>query len=804
MRILHLTQAQQLEATAVIDQHQDFVPVTTSAVPVTTSAASYANTADEVQDTLHAGLDVSYHSSNTAAVTELPKPSHGVTSFASLDVHSSSLDDVWLDHHHHTTTTPRLQQIQASTTHKLADLQAAVEECGFELGDDATEQLEGVLHQLEKLEQDLSAAIHCASQQHLQDTIVTAHQQQSTMPGVANGHPHQQHQHHSAAVLVDRPLTAVPQHESSATSSTTTLDADHIALNSVADTRAADEQHAASTSQFAVDSSSTSSSSSSLDNAKLWALFVLGLSYVHQATTGFALPAMLPMISPDLHFTDLQGAMLTSGYSYLYALALVPVGILADRVDRPKLLAVGLALWSAFSMLAGNATSFKDLLLLRVGFAAAQAAQNPVSFSLIPDLFPQNKSTALAAYNCAIYLGRALSFASVLLAHRLGDLAAAGASSVESAVAGSSAADDIALSMVPLDKLDLQRMSIIYTTGDMAAVTPVYNYNFHVIAFEAAAGGGDGGWRHILQWIGIPGFFIAALMLSSVAEPRKAAAAAAAVTAANVGKTAGSSDGIMQASASNTALSSSASSSMHDPCATRSISNNGSSSSAAMFAESAGSAASAGSLALLPRRSGSSSSSSSAGSNLLAALPTPAQVGRDWSQMTAIKRLLKMPAFQTVTAAAALNDLGSYALIAWHSTFYERVYGLDSSVYAPILAVILPVGGVLGGVGGGLIADWLSTVGGRYWLTAGRVADSAPPGIPTWLFVTSTHCVRTCCIYLGHGMAGQSKLMGCWVSDASNCICDTLVMVFCYASLPNLLCRCVCAGRSSDSQEPAG
>jgi hypothetical protein len=143
-----------------------------------------------------------------------------------------------------------------------------------------------------------------------------------------------------------------------------------------------------------------------IDSTKLWALFVLGLSYVHQSTTGFALPAMLPMISPDLHLSDFQGAMLTSGYSYLYALALVPVGLLADRVSRPKLLAVGLVLWSVLSMAASKAGSFSDLLLSRVGFAAAQATQNPVSFSLIPDLFPANKSTALAAYNCAIYLGR--------------------------------------------------------------------------------------------------------------------------------------------------------------------------------------------------------------------------------------------------------------------------------------------------------------------------------------------------------------------------------------------------------------
>jgi hypothetical protein len=33
--------------------------------------------------------------------------------------------------------------------------------------------------------------------------------------------------------------------------------------------------------------------------------------------------------------------------------------------------------------------------------------------------------------------------------------------------------EGVSLSMVPLDKLDLQRMSIIYTAGDMAAVTPL-------------------------------------------------------------------------------------------------------------------------------------------------------------------------------------------------------------------------------------------------------------------------------------------------------------------------------------------
>ncbi len=71
-------------------------------------------------------------------------------------------------------------------------------------------------------------------------------------------------------------------------------------------------------------------------------------------------------------------------------------------------------------LLAEQVNSFGELLTLRIGFAMAQATQNPVCFSLIPELFPRERSTAMAAYNAAIYMGRALSFAAVILADQLG------------------------------------------------------------------------------------------------------------------------------------------------------------------------------------------------------------------------------------------------------------------------------------------------------------------------------------------------------------------------------------------------
>ena len=74
---------------------------------------------------------------------------------------------------------------------------------------------------------------------------------------------------------------------------------------------------------------------------------------------------------------------------------------------------------------------------------------------------------------------------------------------------------------------------------------------------------------------------------------------------------------------------------------------------------------------------------------------------------------------QAVTAAAAINDVGSWALVSWQATFYQRVYEVGPETYAPALAALLPVGGLLGGVGGGLLADRLSKQGRTSLLTCG-------------------------------------------------------------------------------------
>ena len=54
---------------------------------------------------------------------------------------------------------------------------------------------------------------------------------------------------------------------------------------------------------------------------------------------------------------------------------------------------------------------------------------------------------------------------------------------------------------VPIDSLDLSLVSILYTQGDQAAITPNYNYNFQILHDTITISS----WRQLLYWLGPPG-----------------------------------------------------------------------------------------------------------------------------------------------------------------------------------------------------------------------------------------------------------------------------------------------------------
>ena len=114
----------------------------------------------------------------------------------------------------------------------------------------------------------------------------------------------------------------------------------------------------------------------------------------------------------DLHITDTQVSYLIgTGFVVFFALFGLPLGRLTDIYSRRLIIAIGLILWSLFTAGCGLAHTFPQMLLLRMGVGASEAALSPAAYSLITDYFPRNRlATAISVYSMGIYIGGGLSY----------------------------------------------------------------------------------------------------------------------------------------------------------------------------------------------------------------------------------------------------------------------------------------------------------------------------------------------------------------------------------------------------------
>jgi MFS family permease len=104
------------------------------------------------------------------------------------------------------------------------------------------------------------------------------------------------------------------------------------------------------------------------------------------------LSLLAPAISANLQISDTRiGLLFGLGFSLVYTLTGLPLAHLIDRYRRVRLVAAGVALWSACTVASGFATNFTWLLILRSGVALGEAVLSPAAISLIGDLFPRDK-----------------------------------------------------------------------------------------------------------------------------------------------------------------------------------------------------------------------------------------------------------------------------------------------------------------------------------------------------------------------------------------------------------------------------
>ena len=122
-------------------------------------------------------------------------------------------------------------------------------------------------------------------------------------------------------------------------------------------------------------------------------------------------------VETGLGFSHAQLGLLI-GYAFIvvYSVAGMLFGTVADRWNRPRLIALGLTMWAAATVVSGLSQSFLQLALLRVLVGTGAAVLTPTALGMLADVYrPEKRAFASGVYYGGIPLGAGLSLIVVAL-----------------------------------------------------------------------------------------------------------------------------------------------------------------------------------------------------------------------------------------------------------------------------------------------------------------------------------------------------------------------------------------------------
>ncbi len=142
-------------------------------------------------------------------------------------------------------------------------------------------------------------------------------------------------------------------------------------------------------------------------------LAILCFVYVLNFLDRQLLSILAKPIQDELGVTDGQLGLISGLYFALfYCLISIPVGWLADRTNRVRVLAAACGLWSAATMACGLSANYPQLVLARMTVGVGEAGGVPPSYAIITDYFPPGRrGTALGLFNLGPPIGQALGVA---------------------------------------------------------------------------------------------------------------------------------------------------------------------------------------------------------------------------------------------------------------------------------------------------------------------------------------------------------------------------------------------------------
>jgi ACS family D-galactonate transporter-like MFS transporter len=134
------------------------------------------------------------------------------------------------------------------------------------------------------------------------------------------------------------------------------------------------------------------------------------INYLDRSVLSVAAPAL----TGELNLTPALMGVMFSAFSWTYAGAQIPGGMILDKFGTRITYFFSVTLWSIFTGLQGLATGFVSLLIYRLGLGAAEAPCFPANSRVLAAWFPQHeRARATSVYSVGQYVG--LAFLSPIL-----------------------------------------------------------------------------------------------------------------------------------------------------------------------------------------------------------------------------------------------------------------------------------------------------------------------------------------------------------------------------------------------------
>lgn len=142
-----------------------------------------------------------------------------------------------------------------------------------------------------------------------------------------------------------------------------------------------------------------------------YVIITLMIGYLFAFLDRTMIGLMVAPIQADLDISDTKMSLLMGlAFTILYSIAGVPMGLMADRWNRVRIIKYGAVIWCIMTAACGLSASYWQLFFARIFVGLGEATLMPSANSLISDYFkPHERAKAISIFNLGIAGGAGLS-----------------------------------------------------------------------------------------------------------------------------------------------------------------------------------------------------------------------------------------------------------------------------------------------------------------------------------------------------------------------------------------------------------